>query len=129
MAAEGSRDLEERLLRLERFRYAMLGRVNALTTMTLTLWGDWLQQQPEGALQALEKQTLLWLQGADDAPYAPTKGADPTHLDLVSQEYRDTLEQMTSLLKADAERRLAKSARTKAASKVRRRPAKRRKSP
>lgn len=41
--------LEERIRRLERFRYGMLGRVNALTTLLLSVWAEYLDTQPGDA--------------------------------------------------------------------------------
>jgi hypothetical protein len=97
--------LEERVRRLERFRYGMLGRVNALTTMLLSLWADYLHTQPADALAAAQNQRALWLEGAERPPSHAFRGADPDHLQLISQEYRDALEQLSDLLIADARRR------------------------
>src|ERR1700730_10325170 len=88
--------LEDRVRRLEHFRYGMLGRVNALATMHLSLWADYLEKQPGDALAVAERQRTLWFEGAERPPQFP--GVDPAHLQLVSQEYHDALGQLSARL-------------------------------
>lgn len=89
--------LENRVKALEEFRYAMLGRVNAQHTLLLSAWSTLLRHHSDDPVAAAEDMRLVWLQAAD-APSRHFPGADPAHLDAVSQEYRKALEELTEAL-------------------------------
>jgi hypothetical protein len=90
--------LEERISRLELSRFRTIGRINALTTMLLTLWGEYLENQPGDALEKIECQRQLWLEGAENVP--PFPGADPDQLQLISDENRKALDDLSKRLVA-----------------------------
>ena len=92
-------DIEERVRRLERFRFRALGMMNAQATMLMDLWMQFLETADDAAVNDLAQN---WLSDAERAHEFP--GADPAELDLISQEYRDAL---TRLLQAIHQKRSA----------------------
>jgi hypothetical protein len=84
-------DLEERVRKLERFRYTTLGRMNAYETLTLDLWMQ-IVEKSDDPIELAEGLRSHYLKQALSPGSFP--GVDPTHLDLVSQEYREALEQV-----------------------------------
>lgn len=89
--------LEDRIKALEGFRYATLGRVNALQILLLSAWTTLLKHHSDDPVAAAEDMRRRWLQAAD-VPSRPFPGVDPAHLDAVSQEYREALEELTEIL-------------------------------
>jgi hypothetical protein len=87
--------LEERLKRLERFRYRTLGMISAQNTMLIDLWCNWLQKNDPDLPRTLEKLRNNWLASAE-RPSEDFHNIDPAHLDLVAQEYRDALVRLTN---------------------------------
>lgn len=86
--------LEDRIRALEGFRYAMLGRVNAQQTLLLAAWVTLLKHHSDDPLATAEDMRRKWLQVAD-APPGPFPNVDPAHLEAVSQDYRQALEELT----------------------------------
>jgi hypothetical protein len=92
-------DLEERVRRLERFRYHALGRINALSTILMTLWVQHLESQPVDPHSQVNSLRKKWLAGVDD--HQPVlKGAEPAHAQMVLEEYREALDHLSGLLLA-----------------------------
>lgn len=86
--------IENRIQRLEKSRYKMIGRINALQTIALSGWTKTIletQSDPVGYAEAIRKQ---WLSTADQ-PQRSFHGADPAEIDLISQEYLDALDDLT----------------------------------
>ena len=99
--------IEERLSELERFRYAVLGRVNALQNMVLDAWINLLRKSTDDLVPAAEELRKKWLENAKKT--RPFPSVDPAHLDLVAQEYEEALDNLTKEFV-----RLAKAAQPKA---------------
>jgi hypothetical protein len=87
--------LEERVRRLERFRYRTLGMISAQNTMLVDLWCNWLEKNDPDVFATLERLRENWLSNAE-RPNEAFRGVDPAHLDLVAQEYRDALILLTN---------------------------------
>ncbi len=86
-------NIEDRLSELERFRYTMLGRVNALQHMMLDAWVNILRKSTDDLVPAAEELREMWIENAKKP--RPFPGADPAHLDLVAQEYEEAMDDMT----------------------------------
>jgi hypothetical protein len=90
----------------------MLGRTNALQTVLFAGWQILLDQHFANPVDAIEKMRRTWLATAD-APSRKFPGANPAHLDAVSQEYKVAIDQLSAellriaqgLAKEDPERR------------------------
>ena len=99
--------IEERLSVLEMFRYATLGRINALQHMLLDAWLNLLRKSTDDLVPAAEELREKWLENAKKS--RPFPGVEPVHLDLVAQEYEEALDNLTQEFV-----RLTKAARPKA---------------
>jgi cytoplasmic iron level regulating protein YaaA (DUF328/UPF0246 family) len=85
-------DLEDRVRELERFRYAALGFINAHTTIVSDLWANYIEKvNPQRKLEIAEALQQQWFADANQT-VRPAIGADPAHLDLLSQHYQEALE-------------------------------------
>ena len=92
-------DFDERLRRLERFRYAALGMINAQTTVLNDLWCNFIVlHDADDALAQLERLEAHWLADAA-APTRAFPGVEPAHLDLISQEYEEAIRRLTREMK------------------------------
>ena len=80
--------VEERLRRLERFRYLALARINLLQTLAVGAWCNICLQAPDPNEYA-RIVTEAWNAGASAPQSFP--GVDPGHLDLLSQEYEEAV--------------------------------------
>lgn len=90
--------LEERVRRLEGFRYRALGHINAHSTLLADLWTNVIANSGrERASELLESLSKQWLSDADKPPQMP--GVEPAHLDLISQEYRAALETLIGAMR------------------------------
>ncbi len=85
--------LEDRVRDLERFRYEMLGRVNALQHMMLDAWINILRKSTDDLVPAAEELREKWLENSKKP--RPFPGVDPAHLDLVAQEYEQAMDNLT----------------------------------
>ena len=92
-----SETIEERVRRLEAFRYWALGRINAQNTLLADLWCNFIAASPGSVLATLERLRDQWLADAANPPAAP--GLDPAYLELVSQEYRAALESLVEMMR------------------------------
>lgn len=89
---------EERIRMLEGFRYRMLGRVDAIETIALQACLSILEKHARDPVATAQAMRARWLKAAEAPPSGKFPGVDPVHLDAVSQEYRDAIEQLTDLL-------------------------------
>ena|ERR1700674_2420823 len=92
-----ARSLEERIRALEGFRYTTLGRVNACQTLLLSAWELILKHHSDDPVGAVEKMRAQWLEAAE-TPSRYFPGADPVHLDAVSQEYLSAIDRLSAEL-------------------------------
>ena len=91
-------EIEERL-RLERFRYAALGTINAQTTMLADLWCNFIvSHHPDDALAEFERLEAHWLADAA-APTRAFPGIEPAYLDLIAQEYEEAIRRLSREMK------------------------------
>ena len=88
--------LEDRVRDLERFRYTMLGRVNALQQLMLDAWFNILRKSADDLVPAAQELREMWLENAKEP--RPFPGVDPVHLDAVAQEYEKALDDLTKEL-------------------------------
>ena len=88
--------LEDRVRDLERFRYAMLGRVNALQHLMLDAWFNILRKSAADFVPAAQELREKWLENAKNP--RPFPGVDPAHLDSVAQEFEKALDDLTKEL-------------------------------
>jgi hypothetical protein len=91
-----SDQIEERLRRLEKFRFQALGFINAQNTLITDLWSNFIDSAADPLKQAKRLQKA-WLADVDK-PSRRLRGGDPFELDLVHQEYRAALEMLTDEL-------------------------------
>ena len=85
--------LEDRVRDLEGFRYAMLGRVNALQHLMLDAWFNILRKSTDDLVPAAEELREKWLEAAKHR--RPFPGVDAAHLELVAQEYEEAMDHLT----------------------------------
>jgi hypothetical protein len=85
-------ELEERVRRLEAFRYSAIGFINAQNTLISDLWCNFiLNNEPDKVRQTMLRLREHWLADSDKS-LVSTEGVDAAHLDLISQQYREALE-------------------------------------
>lgn len=89
-------NVEDRLRRLEAFRYAALGTINAQTTIITDLWCNFIAKEPD-PVAIMNRLKAGWLSDAEN-PTRSFSGVDPAHLDLVSQEYREAIERLADAM-------------------------------
>lgn len=96
--------LEERVRRLEAFRYTMLGQMNAMRTILFGAWNlmlsghaDEIADDPVSYVRASREQ---WLNHPEVRQFP---GADPAHLDAIWQEYEKAIDQLSGELLRVAE--------------------------
>jgi len=96
MEAKMAVSVEARLRVLEGSRLAMLGRMNACQTMLVDAWLNIILKQSEDPIATAKDIGGKWLKAGDEPRDFP--GVDPAHLDAVSQEYGETMEDLTAQL-------------------------------
>jgi hypothetical protein len=95
MAEQQEPSPEDRIRALEGFRYEMLGRVNTIETIALQACLSILEKHARDPVATAQAMRARWLKAAEVPPSGRFPGVDPVHLDAVSQEYRDAIEQLT----------------------------------
>ncbi len=88
--------VEARLRTLEGTRLAMLGRMNACQTMLVDAWLIIIMKQSKDPLATASDIREKWLKAGNEPRRFP--GVDPVHLDAVSQEYGEAMEDLTAQL-------------------------------
>ena len=88
--------VEARLRALEGSRLAMLGRMNAYQTMLVDAWLNIILKQSEDPIVTAKDIGEIWLKAGDEPRDFP--GVDPAHLDAVSQEYGEAMEDLIAQL-------------------------------
>ena len=89
--------IENRIAKLEEFRYRTLGRVNAIQTLLFDAWLTLLQNHTDDPVAAAEAMRARWMKRAD-LPDRQFPDADPAHIDLVGQEHMLALDELTAEL-------------------------------
>jgi len=90
-------DVEKRLESLERYRFKALGRINALETLLMELWLDFAGRSEVSRADFIRGVRKVYLERAD-YPQRHFVGADPAEIDLIGQEYRESLSQILANL-------------------------------
>ena len=96
MEAKMAITVEARLRALEGTRLAMLGRMNACQTMLVDAWLIIIMKQSKDPLATASDIREKWLKAGNEPRRFP--GVDPVHLDAVSQEYGEAMEDLTAQL-------------------------------
>ena len=96
MEAKMAVSVEARLRALEGSRLAMLGRMNAYQTMLVDAWLNIILKQSEDPIVTAKDIGETWLKAGDEPRDFP--GVDPAHLDAVSQEYGEAMEDLIAQL-------------------------------
>jgi hypothetical protein len=89
--------LEDRVRELERFRFTMIGRLNACQTLLFDVWLKFLAMQSADPVATVDALRTSWLR-ITEAPDRTLLDLDPAHLDLVNQEYREARDKLTAEL-------------------------------
>jgi hypothetical protein len=89
--------LEDRVRELERFRFTMIGRLNACQTLLFDVWLNLLAMRSADPVATVNALRASWLRIAE-APDRTFLDVNPAHLDLVNQEYRHALDKLTGEL-------------------------------
>jgi hypothetical protein len=89
--------LEDRVRELERFRFTMIGRLNACQTVLFDVWLNFLAIRSADPVATVNALRASWLRVAE-APNRTFLDVGPAHLDLVEREYRDALDKLTGEL-------------------------------
>jgi hypothetical protein len=123
--AEANRSsIEERVQRLERFRYRTLGMIKSRNVIIADLICDWLIDHGEHHQQALEMLGRNWHVQAEQ-PTAELRLIDPAEGDLISREYHEAKNRLATTIAARLRRHRAARSRECTLSRVcpsRRRP-------
>lgn len=90
-------DLDERVAKLEQFRYRVIGRFNACQAMLFDVWLNYLEKHTDDPVIAAERMRDAWLKRAQ-LPDRQFPGVDPAHLDLVGQEHYQALDELSAEL-------------------------------
>lgn len=93
--------LEDRVRRLEAFRYSMLGQINATRTVLFAVWHILLDRHFADPVGFVQQVRETWLKSAMNLGDFP--GVDPAHLDAISQEYEKAIDDLTKHLLRIAE--------------------------
>jgi hypothetical protein len=96
---KGAPTLQERVERLERFRYRMLGVINAQNVIIADLLCDNQLIPEEHSFQALEALRKNWLVGLN-RPTGALRSADPVEGDLIAQEFQEAVDRLTTTIAA-----------------------------
>ena len=97
---------EDRLRRLERFRYSALARINVCQSIAVGAWGYICLEAPD-PLALTKAVTDARKEGSKTMRSFP--GADPAHLDLLSQEYQEAVDAVSKEVLAHVQKAIAKS--------------------
>ena len=89
--------LEDRVRALEETRVAMIGRINACQTLVLGVWINVIPDLHGDPLEIAEKFRSMWLE-ATEKPARDFPGVDPATLDVIGQEYRDAIDDLSGQL-------------------------------
>ncbi len=87
--------VEARLRALEGSRVAMIGRINACQTLVVGLWANVIPKLQGDPVKIAETLRSEWLRGAEK-PAREFPGIDPATLDVIGQEYRDAIDDLSS---------------------------------
>lgn len=71
--------------------------MNALQTLLFDIWLTYLREHVDDPIATAKSMRTRWLKNAD-APIGQFPGVDPAHLDLVGQENRGALDELTAEL-------------------------------
>lgn len=104
-------DLEDRVLALEKSRFRVVGRINALTTLILDLWLNHLERHTADPVATCEKMRSEWLEQSK-APNTMYLGPDPAQVEIALQESTEALEHLTAHLLKNVRQSAAKRRQT-----------------
>jgi hypothetical protein len=98
MADDDVTRLEQRVQRLERFRYRMLGMINVQNTIIADLVCEQLftEDYPSQALEALKQNWLV----RTEQPTQALRSIDPAEGDLIAQEFREAVDLLATTIAA-----------------------------
>lgn len=84
--------LENRVRELEASRLRLVARINALQMMAIGAWCH-ISLHESDPIAFAERLIATWKQGASSPQSFP--GVDPSLLDVLSQEYQETVEELS----------------------------------
>ncbi len=86
--------LEDRVRALEGTRVRMIGRINACQTLVIGVWVNVIPKLQGDPLEIAETFRSVWLEAAEK-PAGDFPGIDPVTLDVIGQEYRDVIDELS----------------------------------
>ena len=89
--------LEDRVRALEGTRIRMIGRINACQTLVISALVNVIPKLQGDNLEIAETFRSAWLEAAEK-PTQDFPGIDPATLDVLGQEYRDAIDELSGQL-------------------------------
>ena len=89
--------LEDRVRALEGTRVRMIGRINACQTLVIGVWVNVIPKLQGDNLEIAETFRSAWLEGAEK-PIRDFPELDSATLDVLGQEYRDAIDDLSGQL-------------------------------
>lgn len=89
--------LDERVRKLEEFRYRVIGRFNACQSLLFEIWLEHLKLNTADPVGYAEAMRQKWMKESETFADT-TRGADPAALAMIQAEHQKALDELSGLL-------------------------------